>query len=104
MKELLFFALAAEQVGDIAKRRHARTGLVIVTNVFGIVLLADRARRQADLLLRRIELENLERQNLADLDRVFGLLDPLVAQLGDVAKTLDAFFDLDKRAEVREAN
>jgi hypothetical protein len=54
---------------------------VIVALVGGFIGFTDRARRQADLLLRWVELENLERKNLPDFDRIFGFLDAIVAQL-----------------------
>src|SRR5205085_11436332 len=44
------------------------------------------------------------RQHLADLHRIFGLLDAPVAQLRNVAEALDALFDLDKGAEVGKAH
>src|SRR5258705_13020296 len=77
----------------------------MIIALFGrFVFFADRPRRQPDLFLRRIELEYLERKDLPDLDRVFGLFDSVVAQLGDVTEPFDPLFNFDEGAEVGESN
>src|SRR5215813_11889001 len=92
----------AKQVGNVAQRGHARPGLLVIAYVFGIVFLSDCSRRKTDLLLSRIQLEDLELKHLTDHNRILRLLDSRIAQLGDVAKTFDPFLDLYKRAKVRE--
>ena len=67
-----------------------------------LLILADRAMRKADLLVRGLDAQDLEIHLLTDLRDVLGLLDTLVGELRDMAESLEPLAEFDKDAEVRE--
>src|SRR4051812_12826657 len=87
----------------IAERRPAVAGAFLVLFPVGAELVRlERANREADLPLRRRELDDLHLIRLAD-----GQLDLVlvaVVELGDVNEPFDAFVELDERAEVSHAD
>src|SRR5262249_30269395 len=95
---------AAEQICYITERGHSSSSLVIIPHVLGVVLLADRTGGQPDLLLCRIQFEDLELQRLAGLHRAFGLLYSFVAQFGYMTQTFYALFELDECTEAGKSH
>src|SRR5450432_2232459 len=57
---------------------------------------------QANLSLGRVDVDDLGLQDLAWLDELLGVLDPILGELGDVDQALDAPLDLDEGAEVQD--
>ena len=60
----------------------------------------DALARQADLALVGVDAQDLDLDLVADLDHVFGVLDLVVGQLGDVQQAFQAVLQLDEHAEV----
>src|SRR4029079_3752504 len=57
---------------------------------------------QADLALAAIDAEDLDLDLVADVDHLFGAVDLVVGQLGDVEQPFEARLKLDEDAEVGE--
>src|SRR5262249_22382648 len=91
----------------IPERRRAVAGrLLIRLPVRAELVRLQRANRQADLPLRRRELDDLHRVGLADRQRELLVLAAVmrVVELRHVDQALDALVELDERAEVRHAH
>src|SRR5476651_1798357 len=84
------------------RRRSVARALLVAFPVGPELVGLQRANRQADLPLRRRELDDLHRVALADheLDLAFLALGHRVVELRHVNQTLDALVELDERAEV----
>src|SRR4051794_1264480 len=88
----------------IAQRRRAvACRLLVALPVRAELVGLERANRQPDLPLRRRQLDDLHRVALADdeLDLPFLALGHRIVELRHVNQPLDAFVELDERAEVR---
>ena len=57
-------------------------------------------QRQADLALFRVDLDDPNLDLLTDLDDLFGVLDLVISQLGDVQEPFQTLLELDEHAEV----
>ena len=92
-----FFSLLA-----ITSPRRALEPSAWLAEVLAVVLaLADeRLHRQRDLPVLGVDVDDLHLDLLALLHDVAGVLDALLADLGDVHEALDARLDLDEGAEV----
>ena len=61
-------------------------------------------QRQADLALFRVDLDDPDLDLLTDLDDLFGVLDLVISQLGDVQEPFQTLLELDEHAELRGVN
>ena len=88
-----------DQLGDLAG--HDLPDLVGPGELLPRVFLG-RLERQGDALAVHVDVEHLDRDLLADLDDLGGVVDVLPGQLGDVHQAVDAA-EVDERAEVDDA-
>src|SRR5215475_9288257 len=104
---LRFFAAGARgagvEIGDLEESGHAGIARRVIAHVKDWLVLADGARRQADLARLAIHLQDFELQSLSLFHRVFRFVDVIFGQFGDVAQTFNAVFEFHERAEIGEA-
>src|SRR5207248_2475448 len=74
--------------------------LAVALEVLPVLVLLHGLDAEADLLLALVDLDDLHGVEVADLDRLLGLLDALLVELAHVHQALDPLVKLDEGAEV----